>query len=212
MRRATSIIVSSVVAASVLATNNVANADALGKIIVNTKIQCDFKGDIYVMIDDSHNNRKLVLLSQSNGYQSELDNLNAGAYKIKEIHVFDIDGDGNRKELSNASYQLEYDNLDISEINQHPVVNLSLYAKDLSIDSDKGIDNKEIDSESSEDEQNDTSSYDEEKEAEKDEKNKKSVARRKKIYFINFVIDAVLILGLGAIWFFKIRKSNKEDE
>lgn len=216
MRRATAIITSTIVAASIALPNSIAYADTLGKISANADIQCAFDGEIYVIVKDTQGNRKLILLSSSNSYQGEANNLNAGTYEISEIHIFDTTNDS-RKELPNADYSLEYTNLNISEANQNAEITVTL----TSLDKSKPIkDSKEEQNISTIEENKETDEdykpaipEDTEKTKEEKEKEKKSIERRKKFYFINFLIDAFLIVGLGAIWFFKVKgKDNKGDE
>lgn len=212
MRKAATVIMCSIMATSCVP----AYADSLGSISVKSDIECEFSGEIYVIISDKDDNRKLVVLNSNNNYEFKLNNLNSGNYDIAEVHVYNTNDQysADRKEISSAKFTLEYDSLNINENNQSPTVLLKLHSleKEKKEKEDKENINK-TDKELEDNTQiNESNQVEQNKEKEKKEKGEKSVKGRKKIYFINFVIDGFLILGLGAIWFFKIRKRNEKKD
>lgn len=215
MRKAATVIMCSIMATSCLPVH----ADSLGSISMKSDIECEFSGEIYIIISDKDDNRKLAVLNSNNNYEFKLNNLNSGSYDIAEVHVYNTNDQysADRKEISSANFTLEYDNLNINENNQSPAVLLKLHSLEKE---KKEKENKENINKTDTDledntyiDESDQIEQSKEKEKEEEEEGKKSLERRKKIYFINFVIDGLLILGLGAIWFFKIRKRNgKKDD
>lgn len=211
MRKATAVIMCSIMATSCLP----AYADTLGQISVKSDIECSFSGEIYLIVADQEDNRKLIVLNSRNNYTSNLGNLNSGSYEIKEVHVYNTDDQSSpdRKEITTTDFTLEYGNLNITENNQSSEILFKLHS--LEKEDNKKQEEKENTEVNNNVSENDTD-IEEKKQIEQKEKEKekweKSVKRRQKIYFINFIIDAFLILGLGSIWFFKIRKRKKDKE
>lgn len=194
-------------------------ADTTGTIKVSANIKAeDFRGEIYIIVSDESGNLRLTILNSKNNFEFTLSNLQYGHYEIKEVHVYNTDDESSndRREINkeDIDFTLMNDSLDISESNLETSIFLDLNSikkdeinESNSISTGDEDENGNVEGKDNEDSKSNDSSQEDEI---KMEKIRKSTERRKKIYFFNFVLDAVLILGLGSIWFFKIReKKNK---
>lgn len=211
---------------SVLATTTMnvpVYADTIGSILVTANIAEEgFKGEIYVIISDGKGPQRLALLSADNNFQYKIDNLNAGNYDVKEVDVFSEKNSNSKREGVDADYTITTGNLDLNEQNQSSTIIVDIHSiktadknkekddKTLNNKNDKASDNVKDDKNTSTTE----TTKDEEKKQEdsNNTESNNSVATRKNYIFFNFIIDAILILSIGSIWFFKVREKKKKDD
>ncbi|NFI55900.1 hypothetical protein FDB50_15165 [Clostridium botulinum] len=193
---------------SIVATSSCipAYAESIGKININANIECEgFIGELYVIVADANGNQKLAILNSKNNYEFNIDNLVYGKYEIRDIHVYNTDNQSSedRKEIY-SDFTIEHDNLDINENNVNPSISLNIHsiktkAEELTNDKQSVIEEKSIEQNESNENQSSNNQQEE----------NRSLSKRKKISFYNFIIDMVLILGLGSIWFFKVKEKKK---
>ncbi len=207
MRKAN--IVNTIAILSVLSNSIPAYADATGQISLTAKINSDYDVEIYIILTNSNNQQKLIILKSDNNYTGSI-NLEYGNYDIKEIHVYsgkEIDED--RREM-NVDYTIENDNLNLNENNKIATVNLDI--KEITEKESESKKESEKIENQTESENNITTTKDDSNKDDTQEKEKanKSLNRRKNFIFFNFIIDAILIISLGAVWFFKIRERKEK--
>lgn len=207
MRKAN--IVNTIAILSVLSNSIPAYADATGQISLIANINSDYDVEIYIILTNSNNQQKLIILKSDNNYTGSI-NLEYGNYDIKEIHVYsgkEIDED--RREM-NVDYTIENDNLNLNENNKIATVNLDI--KEITEKESESKKESEKIENQTESENNITTAKDDSNKDDTQEKEKanKSLNRRKNFIFFNFIIDTILIISLGAVWFFKIRERKEK--
>lgn len=207
MRKAN--IVNTIAILSVLSSSIPVYADATGQISLTANINSAYDVEIYIILTNSNNQQKLIILKSDNNYTGSI-NLEYGNYDIKEIHVYsgkEIDED--RREM-NVDYTIENDNLNLNENNKIATVNLDI--KEITEKESESKKESEKIENQTESENNITTAKDDSNKDDTQEKEKanKSLNRRKNFIFFNFIIDAILIISLGAVWFFKIRERKEK--
>lgn len=194
---------------SILSSSIPVYADSTGQISLNANINSNYDVEIYVILTNNNNQQKLVILKSDNNYEGSI-NLEYGNYDIKEIHVYsgkEIDED--RREMK-VDYTIETDNLNLNENNKIGTINLDI--KEVAEKESESKKESEKIENQTEAENNITTVKDNlyKDDAKEKEKANKSLNRRKNFIFFNFIIDAILIISLGAVWFFKIRERKEE--
>lgn len=228
--------ISAIAVCSVLTISSVASvpayAESTGNINISATVKSEgFKGEIYVILTDKTGKQKLALLTPDNNYQSKIDGLQYGNYEIKEIHVFNTanESDKNRESMT-ADYTLDYDSLNLNDKNKNASVMVDIHSlKTKNTESDNKNDKNNSKTTTTTDNKNDNNTdenksdnntnikpNDNTKLNDKDNKDNKednqSIERRKNFIFWNFIIDAILIITLGSVWFFKVRVKKKGDK
>lgn len=194
---------------SILSSSIPVYADSTGQISLNANINSNYDVEIYVILTNNNSQQKLVILKSDNNYEGSI-NLEYGNYDIKEIHVYsgkEIDED--RREMK-VDYTIETDNLNLNENNKIATINLDI--KEVAEKESESKKESEKIENQTEAENNITTVKDNlyKDDAKEKEKANKSLNRRKNFIFFNFIIDAILIISLGAVWFFKIRERKEE--
>ena len=187
-------------------------AESTGNISISANVKDKgFKGEIYIIIGNDVGNQRLAILNQNNNYQYKLNDLQYGSYDIKDVHVYNTDNESaeDRKEINkkDIDFTIENEDLNIREDNQNSTVIVDVNSvKDSEVKESKNDEKKEDVEEES---QYIEHEKDEQQKSNNSQENKvenKSTAMRKRVYFFNFIFDAILILGLGSIWFLKVRE------
>lgn len=202
---------SAIAICSILATSGTtAYAESLGKINISSNIECckDFKGEIYVILSDKSGNQKLALLTLNNNYQCVLE-VDYASYEVKDIHIYNTknETDKNRKEML-SDFTITSSNLNLSDNNKISAIEIEVHSitdKEESKVKEETENKNEVEKNESLNKSNET---DETKTDETENSNK--LAKRKKLTLFNFILDAVIIISLGSIWFFKIRGRKEE--
>lgn len=219
IKKIATISICSILLATTLPKSMPVYADTLGSIDVKAKFETKFYGDIYVIVLDDKGKQKMALLSQNNNYEYKLENLNSGKYSIKNVFFYESSDAGDKKSVK-ADYMLNLGDLKLTEDNQNS--DISIDVKSINEDN-KDSSNNDTNTDSNEDNKsqntNDEKSKTDNKVAENKSKDdsvtpedKERTERKVNFYFQNFVLDAFLIIGLGALWFFKVRNKDKDGK
>ncbi|MBX4267196.1 hypothetical protein [Clostridium estertheticum] len=192
-------------------------AETTGSINIKANIEA-FNGEIYVIVSYDKDKQKLALLTQDNKFKYTLDKLDAGNYDVKDIQVYKINESDKTRESMIANYTLNTGNLNLNEKNQNSSITIDIHSL-------KSSKQNKVDTNSDKSEVNTASNENTETNKEDNKKNEaikatekvsanKSLEKRKKLSFYNFIIDAILIISLGSVWFFKVRvkKGKEKDE